>query len=121
MSTMPRPSSAARTHGTAAHQHTAGARPHGSPVVARTVALADPGPLLSLLPDLADPRLVSAWVRRGEGLVGWGRALEHTTHGADRFADAEAWWQEVVVSAVVRDEVRLPGTGPVAFGSVSYA
>ena len=38
-----------------------------------------------------------------------------------RFADAEAWWRDVVASAVVRDEVGLPGTGPVAFGSVSYA
>ncbi|WP_270887331.1 isochorismate synthase [Pedococcus sp. 5OH_020] len=107
MSTLPAPSSAAL--------------PHGTPVVARTVALADPGPLLSLLPALDDPTSISSWVRRGEGLVGWGRALEVTTEGRDRFAEAQAWWREVVRSAVVRDEVRLPGTGPVAFGSVSYA
>jgi menaquinone-specific isochorismate synthase len=96
-------------------------RPHGSPIVARTVALDDPGALLSLLPDLGDPRALSSWVRRGEGLVGWGRALELTTHGRDRFAHAERWWREVVASAVVRDEVRLPGTGPITFGSISYA
>ena len=81
----------------------------------------EPGSLLSLLPDRVDPTQVCSWVRRGEGMVGWGRALELTAHGPDRFARAQRWWREVVDGAVVRDEVRLPGTGPVAFGSVSYA
>jgi menaquinone-specific isochorismate synthase len=85
------------------------------------VPLAEPGPLLSLLPQATDPARLTSWVRRGEGLVGWGRALEVTAHGADRFSRLEQWWREVVASAVVRDEVGLPGTGPVAFGSVSYA
>jgi len=107
MSSLPSPSGAPRAH--------------GSPLVARTVGLDDPGPLLSLLPDIADPRALSSWVRRGEGVVGWGRALEHTARGPERFADAERWWRGVVASAVVRDEVRLPGTGPIAFGSISYA
>ncbi|SDP71941.1 isochorismate synthase [Pedococcus dokdonensis] len=93
----------------------------GSPVVARTVALHDPGALLGLLPDRVDPAELFSWVRRGEGLVGWGRAVEFTAHGADRFERAEAWWRDVVDGAVVRNEVSLPGTGPVAFGSVSYA
>jgi len=96
-------------------------QPHGIPLVARTVAVADPGPLLALLPDLGDPRAVASWVRRGEGMVGWGRALEFTAHGPDRFALAQQWWREVVDGAVVRDEVRRPGTGPVAFGSMAYA
>ena len=106
MSTLPTPAAAARL---------------GTSLVARTVALTDPGSLLSLLPDLGDPREIASWVRRGEGLVGWGRALEFTAHGADRFTVAEQWWRDVVRSAVVRDEVGLPGTGPVTFGSVAYA
>ncbi|HET8767957.1 MAG TPA: isochorismate synthase [Pedococcus sp.] len=92
-----------------------------TPVVARTVALDDPGALLSLLPDLGDPRALTSWVRRGQGLVGWGRALEFTAHGEDRFAACERWWRQVVDTAVVRDDVRVPGTGPVTFGSISYA
>jgi menaquinone-specific isochorismate synthase len=96
-------------------------RPHGIPLVTRTVRIADPGPLLALLPDVGDPGQVASWVRRGEGLVGWGRAVELSAYGADRFAEAEQWWRTVVDGAVVRDEVRLPGTGPVAFGSLSYA
>ncbi|MDR6863781.1 isochorismate synthase [Phycicoccus sp. 3266] len=92
-----------------------------APLVTRTVALDDPGPLLSLLPDLGDPRALTSWVRRGEGLVGWGRALEFTAHGEDRFAECERWWRQVVDTAVVRDDVQVPGTGPVTFGSISYA
>jgi menaquinone-specific isochorismate synthase len=101
-----------------------GPTPHadGLPLVARTVPLdPSPGGLLSLLPGPGDPRTLSTWVRRGEGLVGWGRALELTAYGPQRFAEAEAWWHRVASTAVVRDAVGVPGTGPVAFGSVSYA
>ncbi len=90
-------------------------------IVARTVAIDDPGALLSLLPDTLSPQQVSAWVRRGEGLVGWGRALEFRADGPGRFSDAQAWWRSVVERAVVRDDLSLPGTGPVAFGSISYS
>ncbi|MBR7743275.1 isochorismate synthase [Phycicoccus sp. BSK3Z-2] len=94
----------------------------GPALVARTVpldpALADD--LLALLPP-GDADVPCSWVRRGEGLVGWGRAAARTAHGAQRFADLESWWLGLVGSAVVRDEVDLPGTGPIAFGSVSYA
>ncbi len=88
--------------------------PH--PLVVRTVAVDDPGALLDLLP--ADAPL--AWVRRGDGLVGWGETLRLPVSGPDRFADAEHAWRRVVAHAVVRDDVRLPGTGPVAFGSFAF-
>jgi menaquinone-specific isochorismate synthase len=90
-------------------------------LVARTVAIDDPGALLSLLPEMAGPERVSSWVRHGEGLVGWGRAQSIATHGANRFAKAQAWWRSVVDRAVVRDDVNVPGTGPIAFGSFSFS
>jgi len=90
-------------------------------IVARTVEIDDPGALLSLLPGTLSPERVSTWVRRGEGLVGWGRAIEFRTGGAGRFAEAQAWWKSVVERAVVRDDLSLPGTGPVAFGSISFS
>jgi menaquinone-specific isochorismate synthase len=90
-------------------------------LVARTVAIDDPGPLLSLLPESADPSQVCSWVRNGEGLVGWGRALAFETSGSRRFAQAQLWWRSVVEHAVVRDDLRLRGTGPVAFGSFSFS
>jgi menaquinone-specific isochorismate synthase len=88
-----------------------------APLVARTVPLADPGPLLALLPREGP----LAWLRRGEGLVGWGNAATIPATGSDRFADAERAWARLTRHAVVRDEVGLPGTGPVAFGSFAFS
>jgi len=51
------------------------------------VEVSDPGPLLELLPR----EDALAWVRRGEGLVGWGVAAFIHTKGAARFADARSW------------------------------
>ena len=93
------------------------ARSDPAPLVARTVEIPDPGPLVDLLPD-AEGAL--SWVRRGEGLVGWGRAASCQTSGDGRFDQAQRWWHDLVQTAVVRDEVGLPGTGPVAFGSFSF-
>jgi menaquinone-specific isochorismate synthase len=87
------------------------------PLVARTVPLDDPGPLLRLLP----PRAGLAWVRRGEGLVAWGEALRITTTGPDRFSAAQRAWSRLTARCVVRDQVGLPGCGPVAFGSFAFA
>lgn len=87
----------------------------------RTVAVDAPGDLLTRVPDEADPREVVAWLREGDGMVGWGCAAVVRTAGAGRFADAEAWWEELRAGARVDDEVRLPGTGLVAFGSFAFA
>jgi len=91
--------------------------PAALPLVARTVPLPDPGPLLELLPA----RAPLAWVRRGEGLVGWGEAMRISSSGPDRFTSVERAWSEAIARCVVRDEVRLPGTGPVGFGSFAFS
>ncbi|MBT0767766.1 chorismate-binding protein [Kineosporia sp. J2-2] len=88
-----------------------------APLIARTVAISDPGPLLTLLPP--GPGL--AWVRHGEGLVGWGEAMRVNGGGESRFDSATRAWADVMARAVVRDEVRMPGTGPVAFGSFAFS
>ena len=85
-------------------------------MTARTVALDDPGPLLSLLPEEG----ALAWVRRGEGLVGWGEAARLDVHGPDRFAAALDWWTRLSSHVVVRDEIQVPGTGLVTFGSFAF-
>ena len=82
----------------------------------RTVPVDDPGPLLDLLPDGA----ALAWVRGGEGLVGWGEAARIELTGSSPFAEAGAWWHEVTAGADVVDEVDLPGSGLVAFGSFAF-
>ncbi len=73
--------------------------------------------LLDLVP--AD-RPVS-WLRRGDGLVGWGVAAQVRTTGHTRFADAAKWWSETTARAVVDDEVGEPGTGLVSFGTFAFA
>jgi menaquinone-specific isochorismate synthase len=81
-----------------------------------TRPLDDDRPLLEL-PPTAD---ALAWVRRGEGLVGWGDALrvrpgpgEDRMHRADRALRA--------LDADVDDPVALPGSGLVAFGSFTFS
>jgi menaquinone-specific isochorismate synthase len=88
----------------------------GAQLVVRSTEAADVGPLLDLLPE--DTAL--AWVRRGEGLVGWGEALRIELRGPERFAEASRWWEQLVAHAVVRDDVRLPGSGLVAFASFTF-
>jgi menaquinone-specific isochorismate synthase len=88
-------------------------------LVVRTVDLGrlpDGDGLLDLLPGPAP----LAWVRRGSGLVGWGEVARIPVRGRERFLDAEQAWQGLVARSVVRDEVRLPGTGPIAFGSFAF-
>ncbi|HWF79574.1 MAG TPA: isochorismate synthase [Streptosporangiaceae bacterium] len=86
-------------------------------LVVSTVAVPDPGDLISRLPQ---PQAL-AWVRRGDGLVGWGTAATITLPaGHDRFTAGEKWLREQFDSALVSDEVRVPGSGPVAFGSFTF-
>lgn len=87
------------------------------PLVARTLRIDDPGALLALLPD-ADG---VAWVHNTDGLVGWGRAAQIEVSGPDRFTEAQQWWNDVMASAVVRDDLDLPGSGLVAFGTFTFA
>ncbi len=79
------------------------------------------GDLLTRVPDEVDPREVVAWLREGDGMVGWGRAAVVRTAGVGRFEAAEAWWDQVRADAQVEDEVRLPGSGLVAFGSFAFS
>lgn len=95
--------------------------PLSAPLVARTVPVNDHGPLLARLPAAGRRTSPLVWIRRGDGIVAWGEALRVRTSGVDRFADADSAWRELAEHAVIRDEVRLPGTGPLAFGSFAFA
>ncbi|PYI40224.1 isochorismate synthase [Arthrobacter psychrolactophilus] len=61
------------------------------------------------------------WLRRGEGLLGFGEIASFSGSGPDRFSDAEQWWKELLASATVEDSVRIPGTGAMAFGSFAFS
>jgi menaquinone-specific isochorismate synthase len=80
-----------------------------------------------LLPysDAASPL---CWIRRGEGVAGYGEALRievpgGAAAGADRTArirEIARRWREVAAGADVSDVVRLAGTGLIAFGAFSF-
>ncbi|MEH3079058.1 MAG: isochorismate synthase [Quadrisphaera sp.] len=86
----------------------------------RTTRVSDPGPLLDVLTRRSPSSSPLAWVRREEGLVGWGEAARVEAGGEHRFATAAAAWRDLVLGAPVVDDVHLPGTGPVAFTSLSF-
>lgn len=73
--------------------------------------------LLSYLPETAPV----AWVRNGEGFVGWGEATRIPVGtGDDRFARAQRDFAAFCADLSIVDDVNLVGTGPVAFGSFSF-
>ncbi len=84
--------------------------------VARSIPIDDPGPLLDNLPDEG----VVAWTRGTDGFAAWGEAARLTVSGPDRFARASYWWRELLGSLDIDDQVHVPGTGPVAFGSFTF-
>lgn len=87
----------------------------------RTVAVSDPGSDPGLLLERTDPIRPAAFIRDGEGLVGLGERARVAVHGPDRVSRLAAWWREVVARAEIVDDVTLPGTGLVAFGSIAFA
>ncbi|WP_232711302.1 MULTISPECIES: isochorismate synthase MenF [unclassified Microbacterium] len=75
----------------------------------------------------ADPAHPLAWLRRGEGMVGFGSAaiIEVGGHRASPSQGSQAaaladGWRATAAAAMITDEVGLPGTGLIAFGALSF-
>jgi menaquinone-specific isochorismate synthase len=81
-----------------------------------TVRIDDAPDLLALLPRTG----ALSWVRRGEGLAGWGEAARLEVSGPGALAEAAAWWAEITAGLDVDDRVRVPGSGPVVFASIAF-
>jgi menaquinone-specific isochorismate synthase len=64
--------------------------------------------------------LVSAWVRSGDGLVGFGEYKKFEVKGENRFKEAKAWWEERVSEFKIQNNVHGSGTGPILFSSFSF-
>ena len=86
-------------------------------LVARTIEVSDPGPLLDLLTEDSP----MTWIRRGEGFITTGIAASFRSGGKSRFDDASSWWHEVVRVAAVADEVGVPGSGLISLASFAFA
>ena len=82
-----------------------------------TVRLGTHLPLLELLPDSVAPL---AWVRNGEGLVGWGVFASKKVSGPKRFDEARQWWHQQLDDFEIENELHGPGTGPILFTSFAF-
>ena len=64
--------------------------------------------------------LVTAWVRSGDGLVGFGEYKRFEVKGEDRFLVARNWWNEQLSDFLIQNNVHGTGTGPILFSSFSF-
>jgi menaquinone-specific isochorismate synthase len=78
-------------------------------LVAWTVEVDDPGELLTWLPA----GHAFGFLRGGDGIVGWGEALRLETREPAAVAEALA-------AVTARDDVGLPGSGPIAIVSLGF-
>jgi menaquinone-specific isochorismate synthase len=82
---------------------------------ARTTEIQNPGPLLRMAPRVDS----YAWVRHGDGMIGWGEVVRYK---ASSIADAADWWAELAANVVSESDLEQPlaGAGIVAFGSFAF-
>lgn len=86
-------------------------------LVAWSVEVDDPGDLLSWLPAGE----AFAFLRGGDGLVGWGEAVRLATADTARAgADLAAEVTDLLAAMTIRDDVQVPGSGPVAIASLVF-
>ncbi|SNC63046.1 isochorismate synthase [Kytococcus aerolatus] len=95
----------------------------GEPALRAVTSLhpADEIDLVRLLPHGPATELV-AWVRGGEGMVGWGRALELSATGPGRWAELADRWREVTDASTDEGSAGAPrGAGLVAWVSAAFS
>ncbi|MEX0658019.1 MAG: isochorismate synthase [Egibacteraceae bacterium] len=88
--------------------------------LAPTVRTRADDPAVALV-DRLPGRDTTTWVHGGDGFAGWGEAarLDIGT-GPARFAVGAAQLAEHFSQLVVDDAIRAPGSGPVAFASITF-
>jgi menaquinone-specific isochorismate synthase len=86
---------------------------------ARTVTSVRTEPAGELLDRLPAEGTLS-WVRRGEGLVGWGEAARLEVSGPHALDEAAAWWADYTDGLDTDDELGAAGSGPVLFASIAF-
>ena len=86
-------------------------------LVAWSVEVDDPGDLLSWLPAGS----AFAFLRGRDGIVGWGEAARVPRSATARTgADLAGEVERLLAAMTVRDDVRVPGSGPVAIASLMF-
>ncbi len=83
-----------------------------------TTELLGDHPLLSSISTSAE--LSTAWIRSGDGLVGFGIYKKFEVVGTDRFKKAREWWSTEVANFSIHNNVHGSGTGPILFASFAF-
>ena len=63
----------------------------------------------------------AAFIHDHQGLIGWGEAQRLEASGPNRILELDQAWRELVSQAEIEDQVNLPGTGLISFGSIAFA
>lgn len=61
-----------------------------------------------------------AWLRGGEGMLGWGVAARAHFRGAERFSRAQRWAAEQLGRADIADRLGVARSAPIAFSSFTF-
>jgi menaquinone-specific isochorismate synthase len=64
--------------------------------------------------------LTAAWIRSGDGLIGFGEYRKIEISGADRFKQARTLWNQQLSEFKIQNNVHGSGTGPILFTSFSF-
>jgi menaquinone-specific isochorismate synthase len=64
--------------------------------------------------------LTTAWIRSGDGLIGFGEYKKIEISGSDRFKQARTWWNKQLSDFKIQNNVHGSGTGPILFTSFSF-
>jgi menaquinone-specific isochorismate synthase len=83
-----------------------------------TTELLGEHPLLSSISTAKD--LSTAWIRSGDGLIGFGVYKELEISGPERFTLARNWWDKEVANFTIKNNVHGGGTGPILFTSFTF-
>lgn len=64
--------------------------------------------------------ITAAWIRGGEGLIGFGEWKSSSVKGKNRFVDSRKWWHEQLATLKIQNNVHGGGTGPILFSSFAF-
>jgi menaquinone-specific isochorismate synthase len=63
----------------------------------------------------------TAFLTQGEGLIGFGEELRLEASGPNRIDDLNQAWQNLVKETDIEDELAIPGSGLIAFGTIAFS
>ena len=63
----------------------------------------------------------TAFLTQGEGLIGFGEQLRLEATGPNRIEELNQAWQDLVKSSEIEDELAIPGSGLIAFGTIAFS